>query len=104
MIESIRLDDVALALASLLVLVILFIWQRSPTGFDLRDLITDSQTGKASLHKTGQLVAMMVSTWVLVHETRAGRLSEWLFLGYMLAWTGVNIASKIVEGRKNEAI
>jgi hypothetical protein len=35
-----------------------------------------------------------------VHETRAGRLNEVLYTTYMLAWTGVNIANKIVDAKK----
>jgi len=96
----IGLDDAVLLSLAGLALLVLLLWQRGASSFDLQDLLTDSKTGKASLQKTGQLVAMLVSTWVLIHETRAARLTEWLFMAYMLAWAGANLAGKWLETRK----
>lgn len=81
--------------------LVLYLWQRTDDDFDLRDLIVDSVTGKASLFKIGQFVALVVSTWALVHETRRGFLTEWLFGLYMLSWAGANIANKITEKYKS---
>lgn len=67
------------------------------THFDIRDLLIDSKTKELSLYKVGQLVALIISTWVLVHETRAGRLSEYLYAGYMIAWSGTNLIKKYLE-------
>jgi hypothetical protein len=64
------------------------------TRFDIRDLLIDSKTKELSLYKVGQLLALIISTWVLVHETRAGKLSEWLFGLYMIAWSGINMVNK----------
>jgi hypothetical protein len=93
-------------MASLLVmcgiaLFILWRWHTSAaTDFDLRWGIVDTTTGKFSLYKFCQLGAFILSSWLLVHETRAGRLNEVLYTTYMLAWTGVNIANKIVDAKK----
>ena len=94
------LDDIVLMGFAAFLVIVLVLWQRSTSEFDLQHLILDSKTGKASLQKTGQLVAMLVSTWVLIHETRAARLTEWLFMAYMLAWAGANLAGKWLETRK----
>lgn len=94
-------DTYALLLIALLFALVLIMWQRTDDGFDLRHLIVDSATGRVSLFKIGQLVALIVSTWALVHETRRGFLTEWLFGLYMLSWTGANIANKVTEKYKS---
>jgi hypothetical protein len=72
------------------------------TRFDLRDLLIDSKDGQLSLFKVGQVLALMVSTWVLINETRNARLTEFLFIGYMVAWSGANVLSKYMN-TKNDA-
>jgi hypothetical protein len=67
------------------------------TRFDVRDLIIDSATKELSLYKVGQLVALIISTWILIYETRAGKLTEWLFGSYMIAWSGANLIKKYLE-------
>jgi hypothetical protein len=82
-------------------MLILWRWHTSAaTDFDVRWGIVDTATGKFSLYKFCQLGAFFFSSWVLVHETRAGKLNEWLFGSYMLAWAGANIANKLVDTKK----
>ena len=95
------LDDLVLMAMALVLIGVLVLWQRDrSSAFNLQDLLLDHKSGKASLQKTGQLVAMLVSTWVLVHETRAERLTEWLFMAYMFAWAGANLASKLLDAKQ----
>ena len=71
----------------------LYRWHMQPNGFDLRDLLTDKGSNRLSLARFGQLTALAVSTWALVNETLSGRLTEWLFVGYMMAWVGAQLGS-----------
>lgn len=95
-------DTYILLLAALVFALLLSYWQRTDAEFDLRWLLVDTVTGKVSLFKLGQFVALVVSTWVLVYETRRGMLTEWLFGFYMAAWAGANIANKFVERKLPE--
>lgn len=95
--STITLSDVVLSIAALLLTLVLISWHTSKDQFDLRWLIVDSTTEKVSLFKTGQLVALLTSTWAFIHEVRGNHLSEWLFFAYVAAWGGVNIANKIVS-------
>jgi hypothetical protein len=52
-----------------------------------------------SLQKFGQVTALLVSTCAIMHELFNGRLSEWLFAGYMVAWAGSNAVSKWIDSR-----
>jgi hypothetical protein len=98
MINILNLDTLALIGGTAVIAAALVYWHLSKeTDFDLRWVLVDTSTGKVSLYKVGQATALMVSTWVLVHETRAGTLSEWLFAAYMFVWTGANIANKMVN-------
>ena len=80
-------------MGTLVIAVQVYRWHKVDDHFDLRDLLTDKGAQRLSLAKTGQFVALCVSTWALANETLAGRLTEWLFTAYMLSWCGANIAS-----------
>ncbi len=98
----ITFDTWVLIVATVVVLISAWLWQRDSTNkFDLLDLISGDD-GKLSLSKTGQLVALLVSTWGFVALTRADKMSEWFFTGYMLAWAGANIASKALDIKKGQ--
>lgn len=95
------INDVLLAGLICVLLGALAVWQAKDDQFDLRYLLVDSQTNKVSLFKLGQLLALLVSSWALIYETRTGHLTEWLFLAYIATWSGANVANKIVD-RKPE--
>jgi len=74
--------------------------QSKDDDFDLRDLVRDSRSGRVSLFKVGQLVALASSTWLLIYEALHGRMTDWMFTGYMVSWAGANIANKLTEQKK----
>ena len=96
-------DDGVLMIGTVALVCMLWRWQRATDTFDMRKVIVDGN-GDVSLAKIGQMVALLVSTWVLIHETRAGKVSEWLFTGYMLAWAGANLISKVIDKRPDPAM
>jgi hypothetical protein len=99
---NITFDTWVLIVATLVVLVSAWLWQRDKNNrFDLLDLISGDD-GKLSLMRTGQLVALLVSTWGFVSLVRAEKLTEFYFTGYMLAWAGVNLASKALDIKKGQ--
>lgn len=81
-------------------LLVLLMWQRKDDQFDLRWLLVDTATEKVSLFKVGQFVALIVSSWALIHETRNNHLTEWLFLAYIGTFSGLNVANKVVDKLK----
>lgn len=96
-----NLDTWMLIVATAAVAIVVGRWQRDPANqFDIVSLVTDSDTGRVSLFKTGQLLALLVSTWGFVVLTRADRLTEWYFAGYMLAWAGANVAKIAIDAKK----
>ena len=98
--DIINLDTAVLAIGALAALLVLYRWQRGDDTFDLRWLIVDSKSGHVSLFKTGQAVALLASTWVLIYQTRHEHLTEWLFGTYMLAWAGANVARRLIDKDK----
>jgi hypothetical protein len=97
-------DSVALVVGVLAALVLLVVWQLSDKRFDLREVLIDGGSGRVSLYKVGQMTALLISTWILIHETREGRMNEYLFTMYMFAWAGANSLNKYIEhkGRTEE--
>lgn len=98
----INLDTAVLAIVALIALLVLHRWHITSDRFDLRDLIVDSKTERVSLFKTGQAIALLASTWVLIYQTRHGLLTEWLFGGYILTWAGSNVIQRMAD-KKAEA-
>ena len=91
---------IAIAVATIFILIVIVQWHVDDTQFDLRRVLIDRETGHVSLHKLGQFVALVVSTLALWYEMMHARLTEWLFAGYMLAWTGANLAARWIDSNK----
>lgn len=89
----------ALMLMIAFALCVLWVVQARKDNFDLRWLITDEQTKQPSLHKFGQLVALAISSWGFVYETLQGRMTEWYFGAYMVAWAAAEVANKYIASR-----
>jgi hypothetical protein len=80
----------------ILMLLVLIRWQTDPNNnVQLQYLLVDTNTEKVSLYKLGQLFALAISSWVVIHETLNNRVTEWLLAVYMLIATGVNIAHRM---------
>ena len=63
--------------------------------------LIDKRTGHPSIGRQGQYTALLVSTWVLVTVALDpdDRVSEWLFIGYMVAWAGAQFGSRWMQLR-----
>lgn len=81
-------------------LVVMVYLQTRKDALDLRWLILDT-SGKPSIHKIGQLVALMVSTWGFVVLTLKGNLSESYFGIYMAVWTSATAVDTYINGKRN---
>ena len=86
--------------AFIIVLAIIAIWHEDSSSLDMRTLVIDKDTNRVSLHKFGQFIALVVSTIAFFYEMAHGRLSEWLFISYMIAWSGANIAAKWLDAKR----
>ena len=65
--------------------IALAVWHRDTSnGFDLRQALVDSVTGKVSIEKVGFVTVLCTMSWALVHMTLMDKLTEW----YVLAYTG----------------
>ena len=87
-----------------LILVLIFArWHSSndPT-FDFRQALVDPDTKRISFSRLGHFVALVISTTIISYETVNGRLSEWLFMGYMVTWAGTYVAAKAFPGKVDE--
>lgn len=81
-----------------LLLVILWKWHNcEDTSFDFRTALVDPDTDRISFGRLGHFVSLFISTMILCYETVNGRLTEWLFTGYMLAWAGTYVAAKALN-------
>jgi hypothetical protein len=93
-----QIELIFLTVAATLFVAMILRWHLSKdSNLDLQYLFIDTETKMFSIFKFGQVVALFVSTWVLIRETSHDRLGEWLFTAYMLAWGGANIANRIIS-------
>ena len=99
-IQDLNIETIVLLLAGVIVVLILAIWHLNSTSkFDASQIVTNTD-GTFSLSKFGQLLSLLVSTWIIIYQTRHGLITEFLFSGYMLAWAGANAFNKYLESKK----
>lgn len=71
------------------VLILLLTYmQIKKDSVDLRWLILDDKTGRPSIHKVGQCLALLVSTWAFVKLVVNDRFTTDYLLIYMGVWAG----------------
>jgi hypothetical protein len=88
----------------LLIVIMLFAYMllrlhRSGGDSNLKSVISDVD-GKPSIHKIGQLTALVLSTWLLVYLALQGQMNIEYFGSYMGVWAGAQIADKWMDGRR----
>lgn len=88
-------------------LLVIFAWfvyhlRKSDTANPL-DLITAPDTGRLSAAKIGQLVGIIVSSWVVISAAIAGTLSAELFLIYLAYVAGVDLFGKFLRSKEKRA-
>ncbi len=100
--EKLATHAMHLILAAIVIgaILILIKIQRAPDNFDLRSVIADEK-GKPSIHKIGQLTALILSTWILVYTTIHGGLNESMFGTYMGIWAAAQAADKWLSRDKD---
>ena len=97
-------SNVPSIMTTVVIVIYIFIlvkWQVSVDSFDMRSVLVDGRTGTVSLHKFCQVTALLISTCAIMHELFNGRLTEWLFAGYMVAWAGSNAVSKWIDSKND---
>lgn len=95
-------DLLGLVFGLFTLLALWFAWRASHSTnskFNFEDLLLDS-SGRTSLHKLGQFIALVTSTWGFVYLTLAYKLTEFYFGLYMAAWAGANAANKWLDQRE----
>lgn len=93
------LPGILLLISSAIVLLVLVTWHVGDSTFDMRHVLIDENTRRVSLHKLGQFIALSTSTTILWYETMHGRLTEWLFTGYMMAWAGASLIKRWLDSK-----
>jgi hypothetical protein len=87
-------------LVGISLILLLAKWHNSSESrFDFRAALLDPCTNTISFSRLGHFVALVISTAIIIHETAAGRLSEWLFAGYMIAYSGTYIWAKQIDAK-----
>jgi hypothetical protein len=85
--------DLVLIVMVLASIVILLKIQKTKDNYDLRSVIS-GDNGQPSIHKIGQLVALMLSTWMLVYLAIHNQMTEGYFGTYMGIWAAAQAADK----------
>lgn len=89
---------IVLAVASIAIILVLFIAQRKQDSFDLRWLILDERTAKPSIHKIGQGAALVITSWGFVYQILHNALSDLYLIVYM-SWAGIEVINKMIVSR-----
>jgi hypothetical protein len=88
-----------LLMTMILLVCTLTLWHRADNDFDFRRALLDPETKVISFSRLGHFVCLVASTALLMHEAAKGRLTDWMFMGYMTAWAGTYVASKAIASK-----
>lgn len=80
----------AMLLLALLLVMMFVLWRaQKRADFDLANMLRQGNAdGKESAAQLAILTAMAMSSWVLMSETLNSRLTENLWWGYLITWSG----------------
>jgi len=94
-------NPMAFVLLAIVVIALILLWvvQRTKDNLDLRSLIVDEQTKQPSIHKLGQLTALVMSTWLLVYLALQNRMDSVYFTTYMGIWTAAQAINQWTTSR-----
>jgi hypothetical protein len=76
---------------------------KSPVRWE--HLVVDSQNDRTSPYKLGFLIGVIVSTWIVIRMSDAGKLTFDIFgmyLGYLVGGAGINSFAKAKQPDKTE--
>lgn len=83
-----------------LIPLILYMCHRAPDSFDLRHLIADPDSGKIDRFAFGYIVALVISSWLMLFYANAGKLTwEWFGL-YIGVWAVPKLVEKWLDTKK----
>lgn len=90
----------ALLIGLCIAYIVYLMWSAYKTGkVEWTDLITSKGTSKVSLTKFLQLVGGATGTWIMIHTTMHGNLTEELFFVYLTYVGAIEGWSKFVSAR-----
>lgn len=96
---SVATDLLFVILLGLVLIVVYAQFRRK--DFDLINLVIDGTTKTLDLHKVGQLLALIISSWGFIYVTLNHELTEWFFTSYMVIWAGATAANTLISLRQN---
>lgn len=97
--DNLPIMEFMLFLTMTFMILILGYMQFKRDQLDLRWLILDDVTAKPSIHKIGQGLALLVSTWGFVKLVLANNLTETYFTIYMGVWAGSTALNKYLSNK-----
>lgn len=80
------------------IIVLTYIQFKKDT-LDLRWLILDDISARPSIHKIGQMLALLVSTWGFVYQMLHNTFSDNYLLVYMGVWAGAGAVDKFLSNK-----
>ncbi len=87
-----------LTIVAIAAIVLIYKLNKDPNiEFDIKDLFSDTKTGKLSTMKISQVVALVVSTWIIVRLTQDGKMS----VDYLGMYLGIWVTGYIAKGAVN---
>lgn len=87
--------DIMLVL--LLLVATWVVWRaQQRQDFDFAEMLQDD-SHKASALRLGVLGSFAISSWIVLHDTLAGTISDWQFGTYLGVWSGAKVAETFAQ-------
>lgn len=70
-------------------------------GFDAKYFLVDEITDRVSLKKLGALLALLISSWIVLFMTVKGTMTEAILGLYLFVWAGVYVTPQSIAAWRN---
>lgn len=100
--EQIGVAGFTFYLVGLALVVVMIKWHTDDDPrFDFRLALLDPKTDRISFSRLGTFVSLVISTTILCYMTVRDTVNEGIYIGYLGAWAGTFVASKLIERQYN---
>lgn len=101
LLKSVDLSVIVLMVMSVTIMAIVWSWHRDDSGFSLQQALVDNATGKLAIEKVGYMVALSVTTWLMISIQLEHRMTPELILIYLGAFVTARLGAQGISVYKD---
>lgn len=101
LLKTIDLSAIVLIVMSVTAILIVWSWHKDDTGFSLQQALVDNVTGKLAIEKVGYMIALTVTTWIMIAIQLERKMTPELLMIYLSAFVAARLGAQGISVYKD---